>query len=210
MIEGVVWRRGALDAQTCRALAAALDDRPGKRLAADAGLRAALDPVTRLVGAVLPGARIVRVVGFAKSGATAWRLPWHQDRVIAVRDRAEVEGFANWTLKSGVWHVEPPLALLERMIFARLLLDPVGGASGAMCYAEGSHTLGRVPSAEAETAAARFPETSELGAAGDLLLLPMLTLHSSSPASADTPRRVLRLDFCADPLPGGLEWAERS
>ena len=65
----------------------------------------------------------VRTVSFNKSQRANWGVPWHQDRVIAVNDKVETEGYRNWTKKSGTWHCEPPLSVLENMLFVRVHLD---------------------------------------------------------------------------------------
>src|SRR5918997_2911702 len=70
-------------------------------------------------------AQPVRAILFDKSEGANWALGWHQDRTIAVRERIAVEGFNNWTVKAGTTHVEPPFAILERMITVRIHLDDV-------------------------------------------------------------------------------------
>lgn len=42
---------------------------------------------------------------------------------------------------------------------------------------------------------------------GDVLLLNMLVLHRSKPATDTRPRRVFRVDYAAVGLPPPLEWA---
>src|SRR4051812_19472297 len=62
-------------------------------------------PVGRAAAAVLgQKARPVRAVYFDKTAAANWAVPWHQDRTIVVRDRAEVAGFGPWTIKGGLQH----------------------------------------------------------------------------------------------------------
>ena len=155
----------------------------------------------------LPGARLVRVLWFNKDEGSNWGVPWHQDRVIAVAARHDLPGFGNWSQKSGLWHCEPPAALLVQMRFVRLHLDACDAGNGAMEIALGSETAGPVPAAEAETVAQRHP--TELCAAqpGDLHILPMLVVHRSRPATDPRPRRALRLDFAAFDLPAPLQWA---
>lgn len=68
-----------------------------------------------LVQQFLANARPVRVIAFNKSETNNWTLPWHQDRVIALRERVDTQGFTNWTNKAGIWHAEPPIELLGRL-----------------------------------------------------------------------------------------------
>ncbi|WP_425100470.1 phytanoyl-CoA dioxygenase family protein [Tropicibacter sp. S64] len=147
-------------------------------------------------------------MAFDKSDSQNWSLPWHQDRVVAVRDRLDVEGFTNWTRKDGSWHCEPPVALLQRMLFLRVHLDPSTEDNGAMQIALGSHRQGLIPSAQAASVALACPVETTEAAPGDLLVLKMLTLHRSCPSRETTPRRVLRLDLADFDLPSGLDWAE--
>ena len=72
------------------------------------------------LSAALGGARPVRLVSFDKKEGTNWGVPWHQDRVIAVRERCDVEGYSNWSQKAGVWHCEPPISVLSKMLFVRV------------------------------------------------------------------------------------------
>lgn len=46
-------------------------------------------------------ARPVRAILFDKTASANWSLAWHQDRVVAGRERREVEGFGPWTRKHG-------------------------------------------------------------------------------------------------------------
>lgn len=148
----------------------------------------------------------VRLVSFEKNEDTNWQVPWHQDRVIAVRDRHDVPGFGNWTQKNGVWHCEPPLSLLQDMLFVRVHLDDSTTTNGAKEIAIGSHR-GAVAAAEASHKAATCQQELTLAAAGDVLVLSMLTLHRSRPSQDATPRRVLRVDFARCDLPKPLQWA---
>lgn len=207
--EGRVWFRKALGDAELDALdrVGALGERPGLRLdLASAGN--ALAPVNALAVRLIDGARPVRLVAFNKSEATNWSLPWHQDRVIAVRRREDVPGYDNWTRKSGVWHVEPPIALLERMVFARVHLDAATEQNGCMEAALGSHALGRVADAEADVVAMRGDMRRELCVAerGDVLFVKALTLHRSQASQVTENRRALRIDYAAEQLPSPLEW----
>lgn len=207
----MTWLRAALsgaDLAVLDALAPA-DGRPGARL--DPGL-ADLGPVLARLRALLaqagrPGARIVRMAAFVKDAGANWSVPWHQDRIIAVRARHDLPGFAAWSLKSGTWHCEPPLAILSGMAFLRLHLDDCDARNGAMAIARGSEAEGIVPSARAGEVAARYPEEVCAARRGDVQVLPMLVLHRSLPARDARPRRALRLDVAWGDLPPPLAWA---
>lgn len=202
--EGRTWFRAGLDETVLRALDAACNvgEAPGRRLALEPP--AALDA---LACTLLPGARPVRVVAFDKNQTNNWTLPWHQDRVVALRERIEAPGFSNWTNKAGVWHAEPPIRLLERMLFARIHLDPADTLNGCLQLALGTHQNGTIASVEASAVVNAATIEDCLAARGDVLFAKALILHRSSPSKASVGRRAVRIDYCAEDLPHPLKWA---
>lgn len=60
-----------------------------------------------------PACFAVRALLFDKTPEANWKVVWHQDITIAVRVRAEVAGFATWSEKGGVPHVQAPVELLQ-------------------------------------------------------------------------------------------------
>lgn len=122
--DGRVWFRDVLNTSDIENLrtACALGNPYGNRISPNSDAAGILHETTNLhnlVGSLLPGGIPVRALVFNKSTDANWVVPWHQDRVIAVKDRHKVAGYKNWTKKSGVWHVEPPEEILENMVFAR-------------------------------------------------------------------------------------------
>lgn len=185
-------------------------DRPGSRLTVNPALSALLapaGPIGRLAARHLgSSARPVRTLLFNKTAAQNWSLPWHQDRTIAVRRRIDTSGFANWTVKAGIQHVEPPMALLERMLTIRVHLDPVGPDNAPLLISPGTHRLGRIPEPEIAPVVARHGAHPCLAARGDAWAYVTPILHASEPARTLANRRVLHIDYSADTLPNGLEW----
>lgn len=210
--QGRVWVRGALNESdltildsTCR-----MECAPGARLNLSDGLSDVIGAGSRLTERarkLLPGGIPVRVVVFNKSSDVNWQVPWHQDRVIAVQDKHAVDGFELWTKKAGIWHVQPPIDLLQNMIFACVYLDDADERNGCLELALGSHVKGLVKVEDAPKVAAS--STIELCHArrGDILFVKALTLHRSRPSKKHADRRTLRVDFCAMHLPGPLVWA---
>ena len=175
---------------------------PGIReLAGGPQLRALL---TRLGGGP---ARPVRAVFFDKNPAHNWKVPWHQDLTIAVRKHHEVPDFGPCSLKEGVPHVQPPAALLARMVILCLHLDDCNAANGALRVHPGSHLHGRLD-AEALTRWDRAPESICTVRAGGVVALRPLLLHASLPARTPRHRRVIHLEYSPDPLPSPLEWRD--
>lgn len=151
----------------------------------------------------------VRILLFDKTPRSNWRVAWHQDVTIAVARRHETDGWGPWSRKDGVWHVRPPAPVLAGMLTVRLHLDPCGAANGPVRVIPGSHRLGRLSDAGIEAAVRDAVPVDCLVHAGGVLLMRPLTVHSSAPAATPAHRRVLHVEFAGEPLPEGLEWAER-
>ncbi|HEX8635877.1 MAG TPA: phytanoyl-CoA dioxygenase family protein [Pyrinomonadaceae bacterium] len=151
---------------------------------------------------------VVRSILFDKTPEANWKVAWHQDFSIAVRARRDAEGFGAWSEKAGVMHVQPPAAILERMLTVRLHLDAGDEANAPLRVIPGSHSRGRLDAA----AIAHLRETSTVVAClvprgGALLMRPLLLHASSASREPERRRRVVHLEFAAGELPAGLEWA---
>jgi ectoine hydroxylase-related dioxygenase (phytanoyl-CoA dioxygenase family) len=149
-----------------------------------------LDLLCPILGA---GAFPVRALLFDKTPGANWGVPWHQDLTIAVKARVETPGFGPWTVKAGIDHVRPPVSVLERMVTIRVHLDDSDGERGPLRVLPGSHRDGRLGAEETR---------------GGVVMIRPLLLHASSPADSPTRRRVVHLEYAAEPLTGGLEWFE--
>ena len=163
--------------------------------------------VERILGA---GCFAVRGILFDKIAAANWHVAWHQDLTIAVRRRLDVPGFGPWSLKAGVPHVQPPLAVLERMVTVRIHLDECTELNGPLRVIRGSHRLGRLDAAGIERCVAHGECLECLVPRGGAVVMRPLVVHSSLPATSVSHRRVVHLEFACDPLPAGLEWHART
>jgi hypothetical protein len=150
----------------------------------------------------------VRALYFDKTRDVNWKVAWHQDLTIAVRERVDAAGFSAWSSKGGVPHVQPPVRVLERMVALRLHLDDCGDSNGPLRVIPGSHKLGRLSSSDIAAIRARDSEHACVAVRGDVIVLTPLLLHASSPAIEPGHRRVLHIEYACEPLPGGLEWFE--
>lgn len=211
---GRVWLRNAVEEEDLALFDSitAAPTKAGQRLDAYTALDTALSAESSLLHAIrrlASDAVPVRIVAFNKTEGANWGVPWHQDRVIAVAEKVDVVGYMNWTNKSGTWHCEPPQSVLDEMLFVRVHLDDTDQSNGAMEIAVGSHADGIIPSATAEEVASTYPKEICEAKRGDVLILKMLTLHSSKPARFPSGRRVLRIDFASSPLPLPLSWSAR-
>ncbi|MBB3957059.1 phytanoyl-CoA dioxygenase family protein [Novosphingobium sediminicola] len=192
------------------AMAGLPPDQAGIRLHGVAALQCYLAPsgsigmvASKAIGAE---AKPVRAILFDKSAATNWSLGWHQDRTICVRERIEVPGFGPWSIKAGLHHVAPPIALLSRMVTLRVHFDDVPATNAPLLIAPGSHRRGRVPESSVVQVVAECGVIACLAEAGDVWAYATPILHASDGASSPEHRRVLQVDFSADDLPGELEW----
>lgn len=150
--------------------------------------------------------RPVRAIYSDKTASMNWSLAWHQDRVIAVYERIETEGFGPWSRKHGALHVSPPYELLSRMVTLRLHLDPTPASNAPLLVALRSHSLGRIAERDIPAVVARSATLSCVAAPGDVWLYATPILHASEASASPSRRRILQIDFADFDLPNGLEW----
>lgn len=147
----------------------------------------------------------VRAIFFDKVPDANWSLFWHQDNVIAVKERVDVEGFTAWSQKSGVWQVQPPADILANMVAVRVHLDDCHRDNGPLRVLPRSHRHGWLDE-QLDQWKSQVPEVvCEVDAGGIVAMCP-LTLHASSEAKAVSHRRVIHIEYAVSELPGELDW----
>lgn len=151
-------------------------------------------------------ARVTRGIFFDKVPMANWKVSWHQDVTITVREKKEIDGFSAWTLKAGIPHVQPPVTILENILTLRVHLDDADETNGALKVIPGSHQHGRMSDAEIQAFSQESPHQSCCVKQGDILMMRPLLLHASSSGESPHHRRVIHLEFSADRLPNGLDW----
>jgi ectoine hydroxylase-related dioxygenase (phytanoyl-CoA dioxygenase family) len=167
-------------------------------------------PLVRLLVEPILGPHFFVVGGtvFNKTLRANWKVTWHQDLSIAVRERVDVPGFGPWSIKAGVCHVQPPVCVLEKMLALRFHLDDCGQDNGALRIIPGSHRLGRLSAKRiAEITAAETAKVCAVPAGGIVVMRP-LCLHASSSAEQARNRRVVHVELAADELPQPMKWNE--
>ena len=153
----------------------------------------------------------VRGILFDKNPNANWLVAWHQDLTICVQKQRDVPGFGPWSVKHGVPHVQPPIALLESMVTARIHLDDTNAANGALHVLPGSHLEGRLRSEAIESWRGRNSPVCCEAMSGDVLLMKPLLLHASSKAESPAHRRIIHLEFAPpQALAPELSWYESS
>lgn len=151
-------------------------------------------------------ARPVRAVLFDKTPDANWSLAWHQDRTIAVQQRADLPNFQRWTTKQGILHVEPPFEMLSGMITLRLHIDDVTKDNAPLIIAPGSHRFGLIAEDQVAHVLNQCGRENCLANAGDIWSYSTPILHASQASYAPEHRRVLQVDYSADDLPEPLQW----
>lgn len=153
-------------------------------------------------------ARLVKALLFNKDPQSNWKVSWHQDLSIAVKQRHDLDGYQNWNLKDGLQHVQPPVEILQSMLTVRLHLDPADKSNGALWVCPASHRSGRIPTAKVNAYMEKRPTELCKAKTGDVLLMRPLLLHASRMATRPSSRRILHLEYSAADLPTPLAWAD--
>lgn len=153
-----------------------------------------------------PAARAVKATLFDKTPEGNWKVPPHQDVTITVQERIETPGYSPWTLKAGVYNVQPPVEVLERMVAFRIHLDDCGPDNGALKIWPGSHFHGRLRDDGISDWIGSHSSVVCPVSSGGLMVMRPLLIHASSKATVPTHRRVIQIEYAADDLPGGLRW----
>lgn len=150
-------------------------------------------------------ATVVRGIFFDKQPTANWKVPWHQDVTIAVKNRLDLPGYQPWSSKGGIYHVQPPVAILEQMLTVRIHLDRTDESNGALKVISGSHCDGKL-SSDSINIWKQLDSTICTCEPGGILLMRPLLLHASSAAIVPIHRRVIHFDYAGCDLPEGLEW----
>lgn len=151
-------------------------------------------------------AKVVRAIYFDKTSDANWKVPWHQDLTISVCEKIETSGFIAWTKKSGIYHVQPPIGILEKMLTLRFNLDDADETNDALKVLAETHKFGRLNATEIQNLKSKKTVCLCEVEKGDCLMMKPLLIHSSSAGSSPKHRRVIHLEFSAENLPNGLRF----
>ena len=133
---------------------------------------------------------------FDKSFRATWLVAWHQDKTLPVRERRDVKGWGPWWVKEGVICAHAPAYALEQILAIRIHLDPSNEQNGSLRVLPQTHTVGVLSHDETYDLAKRIPPVDCHVAAGGVLLMRPLLVHSSSKARSETAhRRVLHIEY---------------
>jgi hypothetical protein len=126
-----------------------------------------------------------------------------------MKSRTETRGWGPWSIKGGVLHAIAPAAALERLVALRVHLDDSGPDNGPLRVLPHTHIRGILPHEEIEKLALAVPPVDCLTGAGGVVGMRPLTVHASSKALTDRPRRVLHIEFAPTAAIAGGELALR-
>jgi hypothetical protein len=161
---------------------------------------------TRFVGA---GAVPYRATLFEKSLASNWLVVWHQDTALPLRTRMETSGWGPWSVKAGITYAHAPASALEKVIALRVHLDDSTLTNGPLRVLPGTHGMGVLTDDRMQELAGGISPVSCIPASGGVVAMRPLTVHASSKATGDQPRRVLHIEYAASTQVGGnLDLAE--
>jgi len=162
----------------------------------------------RIAEGHLPGQpNLVRAIYFNKSPDNNWLVTWHQDRTVAVSERFDMDGWGPWSRKAGVWHVQPPIQVLEQMITLRVHLDAATAANGCLKILPGSHHMGLLAS---HAVSEKIDKTQAVyceASVGGVVVMRPHVLHASEKSTTSAQRRVLHFEYSSFQLPAGIAWA---
>ncbi|MCD2424776.1 phytanoyl-CoA dioxygenase family protein [Niabella pedocola] len=167
----------------------------------------ASDPLVMDLVKSLSGTELfpVRALVLDKTKEMNWQLPWHQDLKIAVQQKTNAAGYTNWSLEADVWHVQPPVQVLERLITIRIHFDSCTEENGAMHIIPGSHRKGILSSEQISKITESVEhKTVSMKSNGIMLMRPLL-LHDSPASCSNIRRRILQIEYGFD-LNNGINW----
>jgi len=147
-----------------------------------------------------------RATLFDKSKRSNWLVVWHQDTALPLRARRDAPGWGPWSIKAGVLYAHAPAEALSRIVAIRVHLDDSTSANGPLKVLPGTHLLGVLTDAQIQDLVRTAEPKACLVAAGGVVLMRPLLVHSSSKASVPVPRRVLHIEYTKSLVLGdGLE-----
>jgi ectoine hydroxylase-related dioxygenase (phytanoyl-CoA dioxygenase family) len=123
---------------------------------------------------------------------------WHQDTALPLRERRDAKGWGPWSVKEGVMFAHAPASALEQVLAIRVHLDLSNEQNGSLRVFPQTQSLGVLSDDAIYDLAKKIPHVDCHVAAGGVLLMKPLLVHSSSKARSETARRrVLHVEYAA-------------
>ena len=155
-----------------------------------------------------PSATPFRATLFDKSPKANWLVSWHQDTALPLRRTVSLDDWGPWSTKDGVLYAHAPAWALERVIALRVSLDDSLAENGPLRVLPNTHRAGVLADADIERLAREVGPVHCVAPSGSVIAMRPLTVHASSKAVSDRPRRVLHIEYVtAVDLGQGLQLA---
>ncbi|HST79426.1 MAG TPA: phytanoyl-CoA dioxygenase family protein, partial [Verrucomicrobiae bacterium] len=118
---------------------------------------------------------------------------------LPLQEKIETPGWGPWSIKENVIYAQAPVAALEQVLALRLHLDDVTEDGGALRALPGTHGLGILKPEEIERHSTYEQPVECIGARGAVVAMRPLVIHASSKSRSQSPRRVLHIEYAANP-----------
>ena len=151
--------------------------------------------------------KLVRSILFDKSPTNNWLVTWHQDKTVALSSKFEKLNWGPWSVKDDIYHVQPPVEVLENMVTFRIHLDESTIDNGCLKVISSSHMSGVLSQDEIYAHVSTNVECLIVAPALSALAMRPHILHASSKALKPSRRRILHLEYSSYDLPKGINWA---
>lgn len=139
--------------------------------------------------------QLVRCILFDKTADNNWLVTWHQDKTLCIKEKFERDGWHPWSIKEGEHHVQPPIAVLNRMLTLRIHLDKTTAENGCLRVIPQTHKRGILSNEQILQINKSEPSIDCCADAGSILIMKPLLLHSSSKATTPSRRRVVHVEY---------------
>ena len=154
------------------------------------------------------GAIPFRATLFEKLPTSNWLVAWHQDTALPLTERRDSAGWGPWSIKDGIPYAHAPAKALEQVVALRLHLDDSTPENGPLRVLPGTQNRGVLTDDEIHPVAETTSAVDCLMPLGGIVAMRPLVIHASSKSQADTPRRVLHIEYTASLVTtDGLELA---
>jgi len=138
-----------------------------------------------------------RATLFDKSPVANWLVVWHQDTALPLRSRQELPGWGPWSIKEGISYAHAPASALSQVVALRVSLDDSTVDNGPLRVLPRTHTLGVLSDDTLHELSTQISPVDCTTPKGGVVVMRPLLVHASSKSCAETPRRVLHIEYAA-------------
>jgi ectoine hydroxylase-related dioxygenase (phytanoyl-CoA dioxygenase family) len=142
---------------------------------------------------------------FDKSSDANWLVVWHQDTALPLREKRETPGWGPWSVKDTVTYAHAPGHALEQVLAIRVYLDDSSFDNGPLRVLPGTHNRGVLTDDQIHQLSTKIDPVACTVEEGGLVLMSPLVVHASSKSSSHRSRRVLHIEYAAQPSFDRLE-----